>query len=98
MNSIAYEVISKRIPRQVGVKVRKEGKYYVALSPIIGTFISLNQLAGVIYNMLDGNRNIESIVDELSNRFTNVEKEKIKEDVCKCISDLEAYHLVTVIR
>lgn len=98
MNQIVYEVISQRVPKQLGAKVRKEGKHYVALSPVVGAFISMNQLAGIIYHKLDGQTTIGNIVDELVQRYKTVERDKIEEDVCKCISDLESFNLVTLAR
>ncbi len=98
MNQTVYEVISQRVPKQLGAKVRKEGKHYIALSPVVGAFISMNQLAGVIYNKLDGKNTIGNIVEELVERYKNVGRDKIEEDVCKCISDLESFNLVTLVR
>lgn len=98
MNDIVYGVISKRIPSRIESKVRKEGDYYVALSPIMGAFISMNILAGEIYTMIDGRRCIDDIVEEITQLYKDVPVNRIKKDICRCISDLESFNLITLVK
>ena len=98
MNDVVLEVILQRIPRKIDSKVRKEGDYYVALSPIMGAFISMNGFAGKIYEMIDGRICINDIVNQIAGIYNDIPINKIKTDICRCISDLESFNLITVVR
>lgn len=64
----------------------------------MGAFISMNNLAGKIYMMIDGRRGIGDIVKEVVNLYKDIPIDKVKVDVCKCVSDLESFNLITVVR
>jgi hypothetical protein len=98
MNPVLYQNLEQRRPRKIGERVRRDGKHYLSISPIMGTIISLNNMAGEIYLMCDGKRTIGEMAREFCEQYTTVDPERIKEDVCRCVADLESVHMVSVVQ
>lgn len=53
----------------------------------------VHQTTITIWNMCDGNRTVEQIVDELATT-ANIDKRKISDDVSKLLAQLEHFGLV----
>lgn len=98
MNDILYRVLEKRIPVQNDVKIRADGDHYLMLSPVWSVFISLNRMAGNVYYFCDGKRTIGDIVSIFKKQYSTMPSKKIQEDICKCMSDLESVHAISVIK
>ena len=98
MDEYVYRLISERIPQKVSCRYRKDGDHYLAYSFITnGTVSSLNRLAGEILELCDGCHSIGDITDLLSERYSEVSKIVIGNDVMRCVRDLERKNLVTVV-
>lgn len=93
-----YDLLFKRIPTPIWLKIRKDGEYYLATSAARGEIISLNNLAGEICESCDGKKNIGDIYTGLVEKYPETEKLQIANDLCKCISDLESFGMVSVVR
>lgn len=98
MKSVLYKYLAERVPRKIGDKIRKDGEHYLSMSTIMGTFISLNNMAGEIYLKCDGKKTIGNLVEEVCQQYRNMDDEKIKEDVCRCIADLESVNMISVVK
>ena len=97
MNPILYQNLEQRKPRKIGERVRRDGEHYLSISPLMGTIISLNDMAGEIYLMCDGKRTIGDMAREFCTQYATVDPERIKEDICRCVADLESVNMVSVV-
>ena len=91
-----YKVIFMRTPRFTGIKIRKDGDFYLCVSPSRAGIISLNALAGEICLACDGKSTIKDIHNGLTKTYRGVNKEEIAHDLCMCISNLERNGLISV--
>lgn len=95
MNNKLFNVLSKRIPKPLEFKIRREGKGYL-VKPFVGnSIISLNELAGYILMKVDGYTTIAQIQEEVSLMFQEVLEEEIYNDILVSLRELEINHLVS---
>ncbi len=98
MNEQLYKVLQNRVPRQYGGNIRKDGEHYICMNMYGSAVISLNKLAGEIYYLIDDKKTINEIVSELVSKYQNMPLSTIQEDVCRCVAELTALNLITVVR
>lgn len=96
MHPYIFEVQRTVIPKPVPGKIRKDGNFYLGVSFKSGGLISLNRVAGEIYNLCDGKKSLDDVVEEMKVRYPDVEIEQLRYDVLKCVRNLEFKKLLEV--
>ncbi len=89
-----YDLIEDRIPIPNKYKMRKDKNFFIALPQNVGVLVSLNSIAGFILSNCDGKKSIIELTELLHERFSNVDKIRIKKDIVMCIRKLEAMNLI----
>lgn len=98
MHEYIYDLIGKRVPKQEKCKIRKDGNHYLVLGHDKGGLVvSLNRTSGEVFNSCDGIRTVEDIAKIMHGKYSSVDYANIKRDVIRCVRDLEAMVLVSVI-
>jgi hypothetical protein len=89
----------KSIPaRSISIVTRKTGNEYV-LVPItnniadMNSVYTLNETGAFIWEQIDGKRNVEEIINELTNEY-DIEKQNAESDVFTFIEDMSKYLIV----
>ena len=89
----------KSIPaRSISIVTRKTGNEYV-LVPItnniadMNSVYTLNETGAFIWEQIDGKRNVEEIINELTNEY-DIEKQNAESDVFTFIENMSKYLIV----
>ena len=85
-----------RVKDEIAWRKMKDGTVTI-VSPIIDKIISVNETAGMIFELLDGTNSVEMIVDFMCDKFSeneNVLKEDIQTDVLEIIDDFNERELL----
>jgi len=89
----------KSIPaRSISIVTRKTGNEYV-LVPItnniadMNSVYTLNETGAFIWEQIDGKRNVEEIINELTNEY-DIDKQNAESDVFTFIEDMSKYLIV----
>jgi hypothetical protein len=89
----------KSIPaRSISIVTRKTGNEYV-LVPItnniadMNSVYTLNETGAFIWEQIDGKRNVEEIINELTNEY-DIEKQNAESDVFTFIENMSKYLII----
>ena len=89
----------KSIPaRSISIVTRKTGNEYV-LVPItnniadMNSVYTLNETGAFIWEQIDGKRNVEEIINELTNEY-DIDKQNAESDVFTFIENMSKYLIV----
>lgn len=91
MNS-AYEMLKGYIPLKSALKTRKEGGMLIA-SNRNNEIYYLNDMAGEIWNMIDGQKSIEGLCAEIMSEY-DAEAEAVKADIVNFVRDMQWKRLI----
>ena len=78
-----------KVKEEIAWRKMKDGTLTI-VSPITDKIISINETAGIIWEMLDGEKKVSDIADEMHKMFSennDVSREVILSDVIEIISD-----------
>ena len=99
METFVVNLLSKKIPKPVSVKQRKEGEFLLVDSGFryaLGLVI-LNRTAAKIFGLCDGKRNVGEIIELMLKDFSSIDKTVITSDALKVIQDLERRHALRLV-
>ena len=95
MEKYIYQVLSKRVPRRLKYKCRRDGDHYMILGKRGDSILTLNHSAFNILDKCDGCNTIADIHNQLLSFYTNVETDKLLSDIIYTIIDFEALSFIT---
>ncbi len=89
-------MIKKIASRNKNCAFKKVEDELVLIHPEGGSFLSLNEVGARIWELSDGTRTVEEIINEISREFEE-EKSKIERDTVNFLKELEKKEILSLL-
>lgn len=84
------------IKRKKNIVQHKENGGYVVLNMDNGDFYGLYDISQEIWDMLDGDNNVDDIVEKLNKKYSEISAAEIRSDVEAFVNKLMSVELVEI--
>lgn len=93
-NEWVDSLISPIVFRKTPAKVKKNLDFSIVLSQESLQIRLLNVTGNHVYQLIDSRRTVREVVEQMREKYHDVEDAKLTSDVCAIVRDLEAYGLI----
>ena len=98
MEEYIIDILKNRVPIKMdNTKSRNEKDFLVATTGLVPRFVILNRSSKEIYNLCDGNSNIDNIIKNIAESHPETDTKKLAHSVIIGMRDMESANLITLI-